>query len=152
MLRGRNALTRSEIGNGFLRLGGSVLSGEQLGHLLMVAELRGVICSGPIKGVHHSYVLVEESLAPAPALTRKEAVVRLVRRFLAGHGPASVKDFARWSGLTLTDTRAALEEIRDDLEEVEVDGTRLWLDPATTARPGARASPRSSSRPTTRRS
>lgn len=139
MLRGRNAMTRSEIGEEFLRQGGRIAAGEQLGHLLMIAELRGVICSGPIKGVHHSYVLVDEVIEPAPELDPDDALVRLVRRFFAGHGPASVRDFARWSSLTMTATKAALVEIGDDLEAVEIEGTSLWFDPATAARRSLRA-------------
>lgn len=133
LLGGRNALTRPEIGDEFERRSVPIVAGEQLGHLLLVAELRGLICSGPIKGLHHSYALVDEVVPPTPTLNREEALDRLVRRFFTGHGPASARDFARWSSLTLTDTRAALAGI-DDLESVEVDGEMLWFDPTTRAR------------------
>jgi hypothetical protein len=134
LLSGRNFLTRKEIGEQFAGRGGLPQAGPQLGHLLMVTELRGLICSGPVKGVHHSYALVDEVVPATPQLSREEALDRLVRRFFAGHGPASVKDFARWSSLTMTDTRTALAEIGDDLEQVEVDATTLWFDPSVRAR------------------
>ena len=57
-----------------------------------------------MKGVHHSYALVDEVIAPTPARTRDEAMVELVRRFVAGHGPTTVKDFTRWATLTIGDT------------------------------------------------
>ena len=89
-----NSLTRKEIG----ALGHDRLpaAGEALGHLLLVAELRGVICSGPPRGSEHTYALVDEVVPPGRDLDRDEAVRRLTERFFAGHGPASERDLARW--------------------------------------------------------
>lgn len=135
LLSGRNFLTRKQIGEEFARRDGALpRAGEQLGHLLLLAELRGLVCSGPVKGVHHSYAAVDEVVPATPEISREEALDRLVRRFFAGHGPASVRDFARWSSLTMTDTRAALADVGDDLEQVEVEGTTLWFDPSRRVR------------------
>lgn len=128
MLRDGNAMTRAEIGARFVALGAPIAPGEQVGHLLLLAELRGLICSGPTKGVHHSYVLVDETIPSAPQPSSDEALVELARRFFVGHGPASIKDFSRWSSSTITDTAAALREIGDGLATTEVDGTTLWFD------------------------
>jgi Winged helix DNA-binding domain len=130
LLRDRNFLTRVEIGEAFIERGAAVRPGEELGHLLLVAELEGLICSGPIKGVHHSYALVDEVVPPSPPMEREEATCRLVTRYVLGHGPTSAQDFARWSSLTLTDTRAALAELGDVLEQVDIEGTPHWYDPA----------------------
>lgn len=134
LLRDGHHLTRGEIGDAFAARGAPVAAGQQLGHLLLVAELRGLLCSGPVKGVHHSYALVDLVVPPAPERDREEALVELVRRFFAGHGPAAVHDFTRWSSLTVADARRALAAIGDDLECVEVDGTPLWFDPTVPAR------------------
>ena len=129
LLRDRTFRTRSELGEAFVDRGAAVRPGEQLGHLLMVAELEGVICSGPTKGVHHSYALVEEVVPASPPLERGVALRRLVTRYMLGHGPASAQDFARWSSLTLTDTRVALADLGSVLERVDVDGIPHWQDP-----------------------
>ena len=139
ILAGPTPMTRAEIGEEFERRGEPVAPGAPLGHLLLIGELQGLICSGPVKGVHHSYVLVDEVVPPGPELFREEAMDRLVRRFFAGHGPASVRDFARWSSLTMTDTKRALADIGDDLEQCEVDGETLWFDPEARARRSPRA-------------
>lgn len=132
LLAGGRHLTRAELG----ALGHRQLpkAGERLGHLLLVAELRGLICSGPSKGAHHSYALVAEKIPPAPELDAEESLARLVHRFFAGHGPASAQEFARWSSLTGADARRGVEALGDTLECVEVDGTPLWFDPARRAR------------------
>jgi hypothetical protein len=129
LLQDKNFLTRPELGEAFAERGSTIKPGEQLGHLLIVAEMRGLICSGPMKGVHHSYALVDEVIAPTPKRSRDEAVIELVRRFFTGHGPASVKDFTRWATMTIADTKAALAQLGDELEEVEVDGIPHWFDP-----------------------
>lgn len=134
LLSGRTYLTRTEISRHFAARAGLPAPGERLGHLLMLAELRGIVCSGPIKGVQHSYALVDKLVPPAPQVDRDEAVARLVRRFFAGHGPASIADFTRWSSLTAADTRRALTEAGEHLERVVVDGVDLWCDPAAAPR------------------
>ena len=70
LLRGRTFLTRREIGQAFAERGGLPSAGEQLGHLLLLAELEGLVCSGPLKGVHHT-VLDElvPWLRPWPTMT-----------------------------------------------------------------------------------
>jgi hypothetical protein len=134
LLQDKTFRTRPELNDEFTHRGSPIKPGEQLGHLLLVAELRGLVCSGPLKGVHHSYALVDEVVPPTPSRTREEALVELVRRFVAGHGPTSVKDFTRWATLTVADTKQALAEIGDDLEEVEVDGIPHWFDPTQVRR------------------
>src|SRR5262245_29622378 len=88
-LEGRNFLNRKQIGER-LTAAGILGTGEGLGHVLLHAELRGLICGGPVKGVQHSYGLVDELVPPTRERTSDEAVVELAHRFFAGHGPASV--------------------------------------------------------------
>ena len=49
--------------------------------------------------------------APEP-LERPDALARLARRYLAGHGPADAPDLARWAGMTLGDARDRLRRHR----------------------------------------
>ncbi|WP_460628088.1 winged helix DNA-binding domain-containing protein [Intrasporangium mesophilum] len=132
-LAGRTFLTRKEIGDR-LAAAGLLGKGEGVGHLLLLAELRALICGGPVKGVQHSYGLVDELVAPTPERSREEALVELARRFFAGHGPASVKDLARWSSFTVADVKRAVGELEGVLERVEVDGIPHWFDPTIPAR------------------
>jgi hypothetical protein len=134
LLSGRTFLTRQEIGARFAEQDGLPTPGEQLGHLLLLAELRGLVCSGPLRGPHHRYALVDEVVPPAPALDREEGLARLAHRFFAGHGPASVRDFTRWASLTMADATSAIAAVGDALEEVEVDGIPHWFDPSVRRR------------------
>jgi hypothetical protein len=129
LLRGRSFPTRQEIGAAFAQQPGLPRQGEQLGHLLLLAELEGLVCSGPLRGVHHSYALVDEVVPAAPVVSREEGLARLAHRFFAGHGPASVRDLTRWASLTVADATAALAEVGTALEQTEIDGIAHWFDP-----------------------
>ena len=136
-LAGRNFLTRKEIGE-HLAGAGLLGTGEGVGHLLLLAELRGLICGGPAKGAQHAYGLVDELVPPtpetAPDLTREEALARLAQRFFAGHGPAALKDLTRWATLTVADAQLGIAACGNGLEQVDVDGIPHWFDPSVPAR------------------
>ena len=135
VLAGPAPLVRKEIAAAFAAAG-LPTSGEQVGHLLLLAELRAVICSGPPRGTEHTYVLVDEVVpfSAQDSLEGEDARRELTRRFVAGHGPASDRDLNRWSTLTLGQVRAALTELAGELERLEVDGHVLWVDPRVPAR------------------
>lgn len=135
VLAGPTPLVRREVAAA-LRAAGLPTSGEQVAHLLLVAELRAVICSGPPRGSEHTYVLVDEVIPPSTqdSLEGDDARRELTRRFVAGHGPASDRDLGRWSTLTLGQVRTALTELDGELERVEVDGHVLWVDPRVPTR------------------
>jgi hypothetical protein len=109
-LRDRAFKTRTELAAA-LRRAGIEASGQRLARIVMHGELTGLICSGPRRGTHSTYALLEERVPPAKALTRDESLAELTRRYFASHGPATVRDFAWWSGLTMGDARRGLEAI-----------------------------------------
>lgn len=131
MLTGNRSLTRPEIGERLAAEGVARPTGMRLSYLVMHAELDGLIVSGPLRGSQHTYALAAERLAGRPVASPDDPVAELWRRFVAGHGPASVRDFARWSSLTLTTARAAAARAADLLESTNVGGEELWMDPDT---------------------
>lgn len=133
LLATRNHLTRKQIGP-LLAERGLPGPGERVGHALLLAELRGLICSGPLLGNEHTYALVDERLPGTAPRERDDAIRMLVRRFFAGHGPASVSDLTRWTSLTSKEISQALGELGEVLDSVTVDGTRLWFDPGLDTR------------------
>jgi hypothetical protein len=80
------------------------------------------------------FVLFDEWLPPTPPREREEALGELARRFFAGHGPATVRDLARWAGLPVRDVRAGLATAAAQLERLVVAGTEHWMHPDTPAR------------------
>jgi hypothetical protein len=93
--------------------------GQALVHLLLEASLRGVAVRGPMVGREHAYALVREWLPNPGPVDRDRALEELARRYLAGHGPASERDLAKWAGLALRDARAGFGAIARELIERE---------------------------------
>jgi len=107
----RRFLTRTELGAELARAG-LALDARRLAHAVMHAELEGVICSGPRRGTQFTYALVAERAPSAVRLTRDEAVATLTARYFGSHGPATIRDFVWWSGLTSADARRGLDMSR----------------------------------------
>jgi hypothetical protein len=130
-LDGGTHLTRREL-TARLAAEGLPSGVQHVGHLLLLAELRGVICSGPVRGRTHTYALVDDVAPPTTPKDRGESVRELVLRFFAGHGPASDRDLVRWSTLTLGEIRPALADLVDAgvlARTTTADGTTLWGPP-----------------------
>jgi Winged helix DNA-binding domain len=95
--------------------------GQALVHLLARASVRGLIVRGPMIGVQHAFVQVNDWLGPPPErfgparFDRGAALAELARRYLAGHAPAGERDLAKWAGLPLRDVRRGLNAIASEL-------------------------------------
>jgi Winged helix DNA-binding domain len=104
-------------------------------HLMYHAELEGLVCNGVQRGRHHTYALVDERIPSTPSLSRDEARAELARRYFLSHGPATVHDFAWWSGLPMADARAGLEAAKHLLVAEPVGTQILWHPPTTSSSP-----------------
>jgi hypothetical protein len=114
------ALTREQLRDR-IAAAGVRTEGQALVHLLMLACLRGLAVRGPMAGRQHAYVLVRDWLGGrdrSPPFDRDRALAELARRFLAGHGPATDRDLAKWAGIGLRDARAGLTAIASELFEL----------------------------------
>lgn len=125
-LEEKQYLTRKEL-NPLLEAAGFRNENNLFAHLLFLAELDGVICSGPSKGNQHTYALLEKRIPAAPILTRDDALEKLARTYFTSHGPATLEDFIWWSGLPVKDARNALEMIRNDFNSAEAGPKTYWF-------------------------
>lgn len=129
ILQGKQYLTRTEIAAAWEKA--KIDTGDlRLNHLLIYAELEGLICSGPIRGKHITYALLEERVPAAKQFSREESMYELALRYYQSHGPASLKDFAWWSGLSLTDVRQAIASAGNKLLSQKTD-TETYYYPDT---------------------
>jgi hypothetical protein len=94
------------------------ISENRLSHLLLNAELDGLICSGPLRNGKQTYSLIEKRVANPKKLTKEQSLETLATRYFQSHGPASVQDFSWWSGLSLTEAKQALEMISPNSAKV----------------------------------
>jgi hypothetical protein len=97
-------------------------TGQRGLHLLFELTIDGLICQGPVvarDGVtrEQRFVLVEEHIREHAR--PDDPLAELFVRFIDGHGPAGVADFAWWSGLTLGQSREARDRALGRVAEVE---------------------------------
>jgi hypothetical protein len=128
VLASRGQLTRAQLADE-LRERGIRSSGQMLMILLAHVELDGLICSGQVAGGEHTYALMDERVPSPRRLGRTEALAELARRYFTGHGPATERDLAYGATLPLTDVRAGLQEVRDQLDSFQHDGRTFWHSP-----------------------
>lgn len=127
-LQGGQHLTRAELGIA-LQEKGINTDDLRLTHIVMHAELDGLLCSGPRRGKQFTYALLEERVPQAKVPEHDEAAAELAQRYFTSHGPATLKDFSWWSGLSVSDVRLASESVKAQFEQEEVDGKVYWFKP-----------------------
>ena len=116
-------LTRSELGADLARSGIAV-AGVRLALLTIHAEVERVLCSGCQRDGQSTYALLAARAPKPKRLQRDEALAELIRRYFGSHGPATIRDFTWWSGLTAADARRGLEIAR--ARSAAIDGHTYW--------------------------
>jgi hypothetical protein len=137
-LKGDKHLTRSALKTVLNEAGVDARDSIRLAHILLRAELDGVVCSGPRLGKQFTYALLEERVARTKPVTRDEALAELTRRYFTSHGPATLQDFVWWSGLSAADARHGITHNEKYLERMSIEDKVYW---GTTVAKRKRSSP-----------
>lgn len=114
--------------------------GLGLAYLVMHAELEGIICSGPRIGKQFSYTLLDKRVKGVKERQPDDPLAELTRRYFISRGPATIKDFTTWSGLTVKQAREGLAAAGDSLAKARIGGDDHWFAPdisTTKSRPFA---------------
>ncbi|NOU18689.1 MAG: winged helix DNA-binding domain-containing protein [Bacteroidales bacterium] len=110
-LLGGNHLTREEI-VAILQNAKIATDENRTSHILMRAELDGIVCSGAIKDKKQTYALLSERVPKTKSQTREESLEKIASRYFTSRCPATLQDFVWWSGLSVSDARNALEMVK----------------------------------------
>ena len=111
-----------------------ISTGSQRGyHILWRLAQEGIICFAAREGKQPTFALLDEWVKPAKKLKREEALAELTKRYFIGHGPATLQDFAWWSGLKISEAKAGLEMVASSLRKET--NAIYWTSPESTASP-----------------
>lgn len=104
---------------------GLSVEGQRGAHLLGWLAQSGiaVLCG------QNTWTLLDDHVPHPRRLERTEALSELARRYLDARGPATDRDLAWWTGLTLTDARAAIASVDDEFDCLELDGVTYRMRP-----------------------
>ncbi len=96
--------------------------------ILRTPIAEGLICYGPARGAEITYVRTTQWLPHNSRMMEPvEARKSLLLRYLAAYGPATPRDFAKWSGISMQEIKEAWGSIEENLAAVTVEGEKVWL-------------------------
>jgi Winged helix DNA-binding domain len=125
-------LTREELAVEVARLTGSPKLGEKLreswGAMLKPAAALGRLCFAPSRGQQVRFTRPDRWLAGWHEHDPDEALLKVMRRFLAASGPVTREDVARWWGVpSAAQVQKRIERLGEEVTVVDVDGTSAYL-------------------------
>jgi len=100
---------------------------NRLSHFLIRAELDAIICSGKIINNKNTYALLDNRVTNKKTINREEALCMLAEKYFRSRGPATVVDFAWWSGLSLTDAKKGLHAVEAKLEKEKINSSVYYF-------------------------
>jgi hypothetical protein len=112
------ALDRNEVYN--LLVGNGIKTSNTRGlHILGHLAREKVICFGARRGKQPTFVLFNEWIQNHKRLSGDEALAELSHRYFMSHGPATIPDFAWWSGLTKSEAARGVNMVQSQLHKVD---------------------------------
>lgn len=125
-LRDDNHLTRKELVN---EINKSKIATDEnrASHILMNAELEGIICNGEMKGKQTTYALLEERVPRTKKLHKDESLALLSAKYFESHYPAKLSDFIWWSGVAVTEAKRAMEMVKKDFISEKINSEEYWF-------------------------
>ena len=126
LLAGGKSLPKRAIAEELTSLG-FLLDDRLLTSLLVRSEIEGLLCSGQMQGREATWALLSERVPTICSLTPDEALKQLAIKSFRSHSPASLDDFAWWSGLSKTQCKKALTLIANEVEEIKVEEETMYL-------------------------
>jgi hypothetical protein len=132
------AMTRDELA-AIVKKKGISVSNHGMGYLLLYASLDGIACFGPRRDKQFTHVLLDDWIPASQREKPDHPLATLALRYFSSRGPATVKDFAWWAGVTLTAAKKAVEAVKGQLTEVVVDRISYLMGhdtPSSNSKPG----------------
>ena len=117
-MAGKRCVLKEDIDNA-LKERGVFMDEHRLSYHLRLAEYDGLVCSGDLHPTKRTLALVSEKIGPQPPMDHDEALALLARKYFRSHGPATLEDYAWWSGLNKNECRKGIGLLGDELISVK---------------------------------
>lgn len=78
---------------------------DRVSSIVRLPVVEGLICYGPGKANQATFIRTDHWLPASNPVDEAHARVELLRRYLRAYGPATVKDFAHWCGISMAEAR-----------------------------------------------
>jgi hypothetical protein len=90
----------------------------------------GELCQGPPQGTKVTFVRPDQWIEGWHEMDERDALLEVCRRYLRTYGPARPADFREWfaaRAFTPARAREVFDALRDEVEEVDVEGHRAFV-------------------------
>jgi hypothetical protein len=108
----------------WINLGGLALP---VGYLLHLVGALGVVCSGPSNGNESTFVRADRWIPDWKDIPSEQAERELLVRYLKAFGPATLADFALWTGMLISDAKKIWSRIEGKIAKVDVEGWKATI-------------------------
>lgn len=122
----KRSATKEDIVRGLEERGVS-MDDHRLSYHIRMSEFDGVLCSGDLLPVKASYSLSSDKLPERKPFDRDEALMHLTFKYFRHAQPATLEDFAWWSGLGMGDCRRGIGLLSDRLHTEKWHGREFYL-------------------------
>ena len=100
---------------------------HRLSYHIRMAEMSGTICSGDLLPMKATYALTANKVKVHTNMGRNEALMLFTRKYFQSRQPATLEDFAWWSGLNVSDCKRGIELLKDYLHLEKWKGKDFYL-------------------------
>jgi hypothetical protein len=122
-LDGTKGIERTELKQILVENGVSI-EGTRTAFILQRASLDGFIHQGIAVKNNPVYYSMED--LPDKESKVDDSLKEISKRYFLSHGPATLKDFVWWSGLTVQDAKDGLNSIKPILKNELINGEKYW--------------------------
>lgn len=110
-----------------LEKGGVSTEGQRGIHILQQLCMERMLCFGPHSEKQSTFAHFDEWIQTSRQLDREDALRTIAERYFVSHGPATLRDFVWWTGLTVAHAKVGLHLARSSLEQLTTDDAELWM-------------------------
>jgi hypothetical protein len=100
---------------------------EKVWSIVRVPIAEGLLCYSPGEGNEASFIHTDQWLGKQRPVSEERARMELLRGYLRAYGPATLKDFAHWSGMPAGEVQPLRGLLGNELVEIEVERNSCLL-------------------------
>jgi len=101
---------------------------EKVWSIMRLPVAEGLICYGSGENSEVNFIRVDHWLPKQkPRISLSQAQATLFSKYLRAYGPATLSDFAHWSGISMQEIKALPPPPESQLAEISVDHGKLFL-------------------------
>ncbi len=100
---------------------------DKVSSIVRLPVVEGLICYSPSEGNEATFIRVDQWLGKQAAVSDEKARMELMRRYLRAYGPATLTDFAHWSGMPAREVRLLPALLAAELAETRVEKTVCFV-------------------------